>query len=109
MHRFRLNGNFSLTINETNPIYMARSATQSQDRLPATLDVREAADILGIAVGSCYRAIREGTFPAQTIRVGGRILVLRRSLARALNGKAPTMRSAAAPAFVEVGPAGDAA
>lgn len=79
-----------------------RSATQSQDHRPgtksllkacgdrsrpATVDVPEGAAILGLSPWSLYRLIRQGQFPVPTLRVGGRVLILRRPFERMLNGE----------------------
>jgi len=53
-------------------------------RLPAVLDVAQAASVLGISRSSAYEAIKAGTFPAKTITVGRRIKVLTASLIRIL-------------------------
>lgn len=53
-------------------------------KLPAVLDVAEAAAVLGVSRSAAYDAIRVGAFPAKTIKVGGRIKVLTASLLRLL-------------------------
>jgi excisionase family DNA binding protein len=52
------------------------------DRL--TMDIADAAKLLGISSGSTYRAAHTGEIPA--IRLGGRMLVLREPFIRMLNG-----------------------
>jgi excisionase family DNA binding protein len=49
-----------------------------------TYSIPEAGKILGISRGAAYDAAKAGTLP--TIRVGGRILVLRVALDRMLAG-----------------------
>jgi len=58
------------------------SQNASTDTLPperATYTIVEAAEILGIARSSAYRAARTGEIP--TIKIGRRILVARQALA----------------------------
>lgn len=43
--------------------------------MSAFLNVREAAEFLGVGESTAYRAIEEGTFPVKVVRVGGRIRV----------------------------------
>jgi len=47
-----------------------------------TLDVRDAANLLGVQRGTLYRAVGEGKFPA--IRVGRRLLIPRQAVERLL-------------------------
>ncbi len=49
-----------------------------------TLTVLEASRRLGLSLGVAYRAANAGEIPA--VRIGGRILVLRRPLDRLLSG-----------------------
>jgi excisionase family DNA binding protein len=51
-----------------------------------TYSIPEAGKILGISRGAAYDAAKDGTLP--TIRVGGRILVLKAVLDRMLTGDA---------------------
>jgi excisionase family DNA binding protein len=53
------------------------------DRL--TMDIADAAKLLGISPGSTYRAAHIGEIPA--IRLGGRMLVLREPFIRMLKGR----------------------
>jgi len=52
-----------------------------------TLTVAEAAEILRIGKTAAYEAVRGGQIPA--IRIGGRVLVLRRPFERMLDGAEP--------------------
>ena len=51
-----------------------------------TLKVPEAASRLGISADLAYDLIKTGQFPAATIRLGRRVVVVRSSLDRLLNG-----------------------
>jgi excisionase family DNA binding protein len=51
----------------------------------ATVGIREAAQILGIGRNQAYQAARRGEI--QTIRIGSRLLVSRRSIERMLDGR----------------------
>jgi hypothetical protein len=53
-------------------------------KLPAVLDVSQAARVLGISRSSAYEAIARGDFPATVITVGRRKKVLTASLLRVL-------------------------
>ena len=55
-----------------------------------TLSVREAASLLGLSRSSAYRAVKSGALPI--MRLGGRLLVLRRPLERMLDGKVEDRR-----------------
>jgi len=55
----------------------ASTGTETLER--ATYTIHEAAEILGIAKSSAYRAARTGELP--TIKIGRRILVARQALA----------------------------
>ena len=61
-------------------------------KLPAVLEVTEAARVLGIGRTTAYEALAAGTFPAKTIKVGGRIKVLTASLLTVLEGEAADSR-----------------
>lgn len=50
-----------------------------------TLTIAETAKLLGISLKSAYRAAEKGAIP--TIRIGGRILVLKAILEHMLEGK----------------------
>lgn len=43
--------------------------------LPPSTNPRAIAPILGMSASSIYAAIKEGTFPFPTIRIGGRIVI----------------------------------
>jgi excisionase family DNA binding protein len=47
-----------------------------------TLDVRDAAKLLGVQCGTLYKAAAEGTFPA--IRIGRRLVIPKRAVDRLL-------------------------
>jgi excisionase family DNA binding protein len=51
---------------------------RSQSHSRRTLTVPEAATVLGVAVGTVYRAVRAGTIPA--LRVGRLVLIPREGL-----------------------------
>ena len=51
----------------------------------ATLSVVDAGRIFGLGRSAAYRAAHRGDFP--TIRIGGRLFVLRRPLERLLEGE----------------------
>ena len=57
---------------------------------PPTITPAEAAPVLGISRRSVYQAISDGTFPAQTLKVGGRIHVVTASLLAVLSAEPPT-------------------
>jgi excisionase family DNA binding protein len=59
----------------------------------ALLSVAEAAVLLGIDRATCYRAIRNDTFPVPVVRLGGRIRIPRRAVERLLDGAQPTAGS----------------
>lgn len=54
------------------------------------LSVDEAAILLGITRSTAYRAINNGTFPVQVIKLGGRLRISRAALDRVLDGDAST-------------------
>jgi excisionase family DNA binding protein len=56
---------------------------------PPTISVDQAARALGISRPSAYRAVADGTFPAETIRVGrpGRLKVITADIVRVLEGR----------------------
>lgn len=47
---------------------------------PATVAVGLAASALGVGRSTVYAAIRAGTFPARTVQVGDRVMVVTASL-----------------------------
>lgn len=51
---------------------------------PATVGVGRAADALGVGRSTAYSAIRAGKFPARTVQVGDRVMVLTASLLEVL-------------------------
>ena len=53
------------------------------------MSVEEAAVLLGIDRATCYRAIRNQTFPIPIVRLGGRIRIPRRAVERLLDGTDP--------------------
>lgn len=53
---------------------------------PATVSVEQGAAALGCSRAHAYEAIRTGTFPARTLRVGNRIRVVTGSILAALDG-----------------------
>lgn len=55
-------------------------------RWPATVAVADAASALGCSRAHAYEAIRNGSFPARTLRVGKRIVVVTSSIVAALDG-----------------------
>jgi excisionase family DNA binding protein len=63
---------------------------------PLTVTVPTAARMLGISRGGAYELARRGELPG-AIRLGGRIVVSRRALERAIDGEAPTERVVAGP------------
>lgn len=60
---------------------------------PPTLDVRPAAQSLGVAASSLYEAIRRGDAPVRTFCVGSRIKVLTSSVIDLLGERAEPVRS----------------
>ncbi|MCQ8773319.1 helix-turn-helix transcriptional regulator [Streptomyces telluris] len=52
--------------------------------LPVSVDLKTAARAFGMCRGTAYRLIALGTFPCETVRVGGRHRVLTVELLRAL-------------------------
>lgn len=50
-----------------------------------TVDVRFAAELLGVGKNTAYAAIADGTFPVKTIAVGRRIRVVSADLVRVLD------------------------
>jgi predicted DNA-binding transcriptional regulator AlpA len=53
---------------------------------PATVPVSEAARAIGVSRATAYVCIQAGTFPARSLRVGNRIVVLTGSIIRVLEG-----------------------
>ena len=43
--------------------------------MPTTLNIEQAAKMLGISRSSAYKAAREGTLPVQAFKIGGRYVV----------------------------------
>ena len=54
---------------------MKKSNIKTFEELPYFINVQELADILGIAISSCYELMHEKDFP--TIRIGKRLVVLK--------------------------------
>ena len=52
---------------------MKKSNIKTFEDLPYFINVQELADILGIAISSCYELMHEKDFP--TIRIGKRLVV----------------------------------
>ena len=65
---------------------MGRKQVTAQSAL---LSVEEAAVLLEIDRATCYRAIRNQTFPIPVVRLGGRIRIPRRAVERLLDGADP--------------------
>lgn len=59
------------------------------------LSVAEAAEMLGISRTLAYELVARHELPA--LRLGGRIVILRRPLERLLDGQAPAAEPSAAP------------
>jgi predicted DNA-binding transcriptional regulator AlpA len=55
---------------------------------PATVSVEMAALALGVSRAHAYECIKTGTFPARSIRVGGRVKVITSSILAVLDGVA---------------------
>jgi predicted DNA-binding transcriptional regulator AlpA len=55
---------------------------------PATVNVEQAARALGISRSYAYEAIKVGSFPAKTLRVGSRIRVITGSIVAVLDAAA---------------------
>jgi predicted DNA-binding transcriptional regulator AlpA len=53
---------------------------------PATVSVELGAAAFGCSRAHAYESIRTGTFPARTLRVGNRIVVVTSSILSALDG-----------------------
>lgn len=71
-----------------------RRLTLAQVRkLPATCRVEEAAAALGIGRATAYDLISAGTFPAQVLPVGGRLLVVTSTLLALLEPPAAERRA----------------
>ncbi len=98
-----------------------RAATVAEIReWPATVTVEQAARAPGISRSSAYAAVRAGEFPARSIKVRGRVIVITSSLL-ALLDPAPaaqqeaigapqlTSRARRAPPRETAGPPGPAA
>jgi excisionase family DNA binding protein len=62
---------------------MMTTTTKRPDR--ATYSVSEAAALLGVSLGTAYKAVRSGSLPV--IQVGGRYLIPREALDRLLAGE----------------------
>jgi predicted DNA-binding transcriptional regulator AlpA len=60
--------------------------TVNETVAPLTVDVPTAARMLGISRGGAYELARRGELPG-AIKLGGRTVVSRRALERALNGE----------------------
>ena len=58
-------------------------------RKPETATMAEACERLGVSVDLGYDLARRGDFPAKVIKLGGRWVVVRRSLDRVLDGQEP--------------------
>lgn len=54
--------------------------------MSATMNIEEAAELLGIGRGLAYASARNGSFPVALVRIGRRLLVPRAPLLRLLNG-----------------------
>jgi excisionase family DNA binding protein len=67
---------------ETSPYKTPRTVSE-----PLTVRVEEAARLLGISRGSAYALAARGELPG-ALRLGGRIVVSRAALERALAGEA---------------------
>lgn len=52
---------------------------------PATVNVEQAAAALGVSRAYAYEAIKLGTFPARSIKVGNRITVVTGSILKVLD------------------------
>ena len=52
---------------------MKKSNIKTFEELPYFINVQELADVLGIAISSCYELMHEKDFP--TIRIGKRLVV----------------------------------
>lgn len=50
------------------------------------VSLAEASELLGIAVTSAYRLVREDRFPVRAVKVGGKIMVSRQRLEEYVNG-----------------------
>lgn len=55
---------------------------------PAVVSVEQAALALGVSRAHAYECIKAGTFPARSIRVGGRVKVVTSSILAVLDGAA---------------------
>lgn len=55
---------------------------------PATVDVSSSARAFGCSRASAYEHIRAGSFPARTLSVGGRLMVVTASIVAVLEGQA---------------------
>lgn len=63
----------------------ARPTLAEIRRWPATVSVEMSAAAFGCSRAHAYESIKTGTYPARTIRVGGRIAVLTSSILKALD------------------------
>jgi Helix-turn-helix domain len=65
----------------------ARPTIEQVRAWPASVDIEDAALALGVSRSALYVAVRDGTCPAQVIRVGRRMKVLTHSLVEVLEGR----------------------
>lgn len=61
-----------------------KSGTKSVSK--SLLSVEEASELLGTDRATCYRAIRNGTFPLPVVRLGGRIRIPLKAIERLVDG-----------------------
>lgn len=72
---------------KTERALVSERPTLDEIRLwPATVSVEQSAQAYGCSRAHAYESIRAGTFPARTLRVGNRIVVVTRSILDALEG-----------------------
>jgi len=62
----------------------ARPTIQEIRTWPATVTVEQAATAFGVGRSHAYECVRTGTFPARTLKVGERIVVITGSILAAL-------------------------
>lgn len=74
----------------------SRPSLEEAREWPATVNVAPAAGLLGVSRSTAYEAIKAGTFPARTIQVGSRIVVVTASLLEVVGASALSSGGSAA-------------
>lgn len=73
------------------PDTRTRPTLEEIRRWPPTVNVELSAWAFGVSRAHAYEAIRTGTYPARTLRVGNRIVVVTTSILAAIDGAGPAV------------------